>query len=111
MADSADKLNEEKVSWIITSSCQLLRKSFSSVSDHMHELMMATKLGPKAYTILCGSMAEFYIRPLNKCVTDSDFIYSETEELAFCDEVSVLPSDMSGLADTIICHKIEPCER
>ena len=34
--------------------------------------------------------------------------FTETDELAFVEDFPVLPNDVSGLADTIECYKIEP---
>src|SRR5688572_26065284 len=102
-----DELNEELASAIIVSTCQLLPKSYSAVSDQMHNLVMSTEPGPKKYSILCGSFAEFYIRPLIPCIADIDFLICDAHILAFSGEFPVLPTDMSGLADRIVCCKIE----
>jgi len=103
------KSNEEKVSLLITSTCQLVPKSFSVASNHMHDLSTTENSEPKEYVISCGSAVEFYIRPMQTCMADSDFLSCKTDELAFSGDFPVLPSDMSGLADTIQCYKIEPC--
>ena len=111
MTEYAGKSNEEMASWFIASTCQLLPKSVSVVSDHMHDLIMTSRPVPRCIRILCGSAAEFYIRPLNTCISDIDFLISRADELAFSGDFPVLPSDMSGLADTIECYKIESYHR
>ena len=103
--------NEELVSAFIVSTCQLLPKSIPVLSDHMQSIMVfkyTTPAAPAQYSIVCGSSVELYIRPLNPCVGDLDFLLLQTDELAFSDHFPVLPSDISGLADTIQCCKIEP---
>ena len=88
---------EEIASAFIFDSCQLLPKSSN-----------AAIYFPKGYSRDCGSAMEFYIRPLNSCITDVDALLFSTEELAFTEDFPVLPQDMSGLSDTIRCYKIEP---
>ncbi len=101
------KSNEEMASYFITGTCQLLSKSFSPSSDHMHDLVMSQDPLTKQYAIVCGSQAEFYIRPLNTCIADIDFLYCYADQLAFSGDFPVLPSDISGLADTVKCYEIE----
>src|SRR5688572_4915274 len=71
MMEYAGKSDEEIASAFIVGTCQFVPTSFSIASDHMHDLIMTQKPAPKEYSILCGSLAEFYIRPLNACITDS----------------------------------------
>src|SRR6188768_3749987 len=92
MRKYADKSTEELASAFIVSTCQLLPSSVTA---------------PKGYAILCGSHAEFYIRPVNSCIGDVDFLVSIPDSLAFSGDFPVLPSDMGGLADTIKCYMIE----
>src|SRR6218665_871505 len=99
---------EEAASAIIVSTCQLLPKSFNVISEHMNNLIGSKEPTPKQYSILCGSFAEFYIRPLNPCISDIDFLICNTDSLAFIDDLPVLPTDISGLSDRISCNKIEP---
>src|SRR6218665_1402972 len=101
------KSNEEMASDFITGTCQLVPKSLSSPSDHMHDLAMSKDPLRKRYSILCGSLAEFYIRPLNTCIADTDFLYCRNDELAFSGDFPMLRGDISGLADTIDCYEIE----
>src|SRR6218665_3382622 len=100
------KSNEKMASDFITQTCQLISKLYSPSSDHMHNIDL---LEPKEYTIVCGSRAEFYIRPLNTCIGDIDYLLSKADHLAFSGDFPVLPSDISGLADAIHCYEIEPC--
>src|SRR6218665_1028531 len=103
------KSKEEMASDFITGTCQLLSKSCSPSSDHMHDLVMSRDPPSKQYVIVCGSVAEFYIRPLNTCTGDIDALLCRTDHLAFSGDFLVLPSDVSGLADTIDCYEIKPC--
>src|SRR6218665_1536789 len=90
----------------ITVTCQLLSKSCSPSSDHMHDLYTTEDPLSKDYAIVCGSQAEFYIRPLNTCITDTDVLLCATDEMVFSGNFPVLPSDISGLSDTIRCYEI-----
>src|SRR6218665_427957 len=102
--------NEESASTFIVSTCQLLPKSSSTaVSDHSRDLIASTCPENRAYSICCGSSAEFYIRPLHPCIDDIDYLLPRADELAFSGNSPVLPSDASGLADSIMCLKIESC--
>lgn len=76
MAEYADVSMEEFASQIILRECELLPKSYDVVYDRM-------KLQKGGYGIHCGSAAEFYIRPLNPCVTDADLLIYRTKELVF----------------------------
>ena len=98
------KSNEEMASDFITGTCEVVPK-FCSSSDHMHDLSEGPL--PKQHVIVCGSRAEFYIRPLNICIGDIDYLLCKADQLAFSGDFPVLPSDISGLADTIHCFKIK----
>ena len=102
MSRNEDKIDEETASAIIVSTCQLLPKSSSVVSDHMNNLIGSNEPGPKRYSILCGSFAEFYIRPLIPCISDIDFLICDTDTLAFSGDLPVVPTDMSFLSDIIL---------
>src|SRR6218665_1153794 len=95
----------------ITGTCQLIPKTYSSSYDQMHDLVIPEDTLPKQYIILCGSRAEFYIRPLNTCIEDADYLFCSAEILAFSGDFPVLPSDidLSGLAEVIECYEIKPC--
>src|SRR6218665_3558377 len=102
--------NEESASAFIVSTCQSLPKSSSvAASDHLRNIIGSTCPAYKIYEIRCGSSAEFYIRPLNTCIDDIDYLCVKADELAFSGNIRVLPEDLSGLPDTIICSKIESC--
>src|SRR6218665_1013451 len=107
MNEYMDKLNEELASAFIISTCQLTTKSSHVYSDHMHNLAASNKPVPKEYSVICGSYAEFYIRPLIGCIDDIDFLIAKVDELVVSGEFPVLPRDLSGLASTIKCFKIE----
>jgi len=104
----ANELNVETASEIIFSSCQMLPKSFSPVSDRMNNLLLTETL---LYSIMCGSTAEIYIQPLNTCIDDIDILVSSADELAFSGDFPTLPSDVSGLPDIVKCYKIESYQR
>ena len=109
---SCDIADEEWASAFIVSTCQLLPKSsFKVVSDHIRDLIETPCPANKAYRILCGSSAEFYIRPLYTCIDDSDYLQPNADELAFSGNIPVLPNDVGGLADSIQCFKLEPYKR
>src|SRR5688572_4239704 len=114
MTEYAVKSNEEELlaSAFIVNTCQVLPRSFPLPYDHMHNLLGSrdspTPTPYSGYSIPCGSAAEFYIRPLNSCIDDTDYLIARANELVFSGDFPVLPSDMSGLADTIQCYKIEP---
>src|SRR6218665_712283 len=110
MNEYMDKLNEKLASAFIISTCQLTTKSSHVYSDHMHNLAASNKPVPKEYSVICGSFAEFYIRPLIACIDDIDFLIANVGELVFSEEFPVLPRDLSGLASTISCFKIEQYE-
>ena len=107
----ADNSNEEMASLFIISTCQLLQRPVFCVADHMHSLLMSSKLVPTTYMITCGSAADFYIRPLNTCIGDADYLRSEVDQLAFIETFPVLPTDLSGLVDTITCYQIQSYEK
>src|SRR6218665_1989020 len=106
-----EEIDEDMASEIIVSTCQLLPKTFSVVSDHMRNLIMSTDPAPRLYSISCGSFAEFYIRPLNPCITDTDFLICDIDSMVLTGDFPVLPTDKSGLADTIQFYQIESCQR
>ena len=109
MAECAYKWSDEEASDYIVSTCQLLPKSFSDVSDHMHRPCTheSNEMAPKAYLITCGRTAEFYICPMKTCIDDMDVLFYSADELAFSGDFPVLPSDVSGLPDMVKCYKVE----
>src|SRR6218665_969562 len=77
----------------------------------MHNVIPADSPESMDYVILCGSNAEFYIRPLITCTGDLDYLIALAYELVIDENLSVYPGDRSGLAETVICYKIEPYDR
>src|SRR6218665_1672990 len=77
----------------------------------MHNLRTSIRSDPTEYQIMCGSLAEFHIRPLITCIDDEDFLFPGAHELVFSGHFPVLPRDLSGLPERIICYKIEPYDR
>jgi len=104
-------VNVELTSAFIVNACQLLPKSSSTVTDHMQNMVKSACPSQGVYGISSGSSAEFYIRPLNTCIGDHDDIFARSHEIAFIDDVPVLPRDISGLDATLICCKIESDKR
>src|SRR6218665_2794739 len=107
----ADNSNEEMASLFIISTCQLLQRPVFCVADHMHSLLMSSKLVPTTYTITCGSAADFYIRTLDSCIGDADYLRTDVDQLAFIETFPVLPTDLSCLVDTITCYQIQSYEK
>src|SRR6218665_211046 len=103
-----DESNEELASAFITSTCQLIPRSSLDYFDHMRNLTASEDCVPVEYSILCGSLAEFYIRPLNTCIDDADYLFTNSDKLVFGGEFPLLPSDLSGLTEAIECFMIEP---
>src|SRR6218665_2188177 len=99
---------EDLASAFIVSTCELIPRSSPVLVEHMHNLLPSPDREPKQYSILCGSNAEFYIRPLMTCIDDADNLIAKTDELAFGGDFPVLPSNLSGLADKINCFMTEP---
>src|SRR6218665_1515396 len=110
MTEYADRRNKELASAFITSTCQLIPKPSLAYADHMHNLLASKLPVPTSYTIICGSLAEFYIRPLITCIDDEDFLVAKAGELVFSGEFPVLPRDFSGLVEKIEGYKIESYE-
>src|SRR6218665_3929570 len=112
MTEYAGESIEEMASAFITSTCQRFQKAFSIVTDHMHDIIRYSGEDvPRWYSIRCGSTEEFYIFPLNSCVGDVDELKCGASQLAFRDELPTLPTDLSGLLDTIKCYQIVSCRR
>src|SRR6218665_1192031 len=110
MTEYADRRNKELASAFITSTCQLIPKPSLAYADHMHNLLASKLPVPTSYTIICGSLAEFYIRPLITCIDDEDFLVAKAGELVFSGEFPELPRDFSGLVEKIEGYKIESYE-
>src|SRR6218665_1920300 len=107
----ADRSNEELTSAFIVGTCQLFPRSSFVYSDHMHNMPPAESPGSKEYLILCGSDAEFYIRPINTCIGDFDILVANIDELVFDRDFPVFPGDMSGFPDKVTCFEIEQYDR
>src|SRR6218665_231647 len=105
-------MNEEMASRFITGTYELIPKSFPCVSDSMHGLYGSDEQTlPNYYSILCGSSAEFYIQPFYTCINDIDVLSCRLDGLSISGDLSLLPSDLSDLSDTIELHKIEPYDK
>src|SRR6218665_1150420 len=111
MTEYADRSNEELASAFIVCTCQLTPKLSNVYSDHMQNLLASDNPVPTEYSVVCGSNVEFYIRPLITCIDDLDFLIANTDQLVFSGDCPALPSDFSGLSDSIKCYKIEAYDR
>ena len=60
------------------------------------------------HNFICGSSAEFYIRPITTCIDDVDAMTFFTNCLVFRDDIPTLPDDFCGLFDTICCFQMTP---
>src|SRR6218665_1937236 len=103
MTGYAGKSPEEMASAFIISTCQLIPKSVSIVSDHMHDRRRFSEDVPTSFFIYCGSAAEFFIYPLNSCVGDVDVLSCDADMLAVSVDLPVVLTDLSCLFDTIEC--------
>ena len=108
MIENADKWLEEMSSEFIVRTCQLLPESCAFTSNRMHIPMPPPCCLPIWFITYCGSSHEFYIRPVNPCIDDIDILAYRVEELAVVEGSPVLTNDVSRLADTVECYKIEP---
>src|SRR6218665_3315385 len=98
MTEYVDKSNEEMASEFIIGTCQLLPRFVYIVSNYipMHNFTVSDGQAPTENAAVCGSFAEFYIRPLIECVDDVDLLIARTSpEFVFSGEFPVLPSDLS----------------
>ena len=95
------------MSAFIASTCQLIPKSSLVLSDAVHNLVASKDPSRRHYSVMSGSYAEFYIRPVITCIGDVDYIIHLAHQLVD-EDIPVLPSDIRGLPDTIECYKIEP---
>src|SRR6218665_2654962 len=99
----------EDVSTTIISTCQMDRKMQRDVFDSMQFDILSPRVSQKCMHLFhCGSSAEFYIRPLNSCIDDVDAMKFTGNDLAFIEDIPVLPDDYRGLVDTIFCLQIMP---
>src|SRR6218665_1853021 len=97
---------EYSVSAFIVSTCRILQKSNTNVSESIR-LINYKELN--AYFILSGSYAEFFVQPLHPCFGDVDCLTMKTDSLAFTDKSPALPYALRHIADPIKCMLIEPC--
>src|SRR6218665_3459762 len=59
---------------------------------------------------VCGSQAEFYIRPVYPCIDDIDMLVASNSYLGF-DSRYEIPEGFGDLCDRIICCKLESYEQ
>src|SRR6218665_3920106 len=89
---AAESMEEIRIaSDIIVRSCELLPNSYDVVHDRMR---LSRKEDKNGYGICCGSAMEFYIRPLNPCVSDHDVLIYSSGDLVFTTDFPVLPLDV-----------------
>src|SRR6218665_1364952 len=108
MTQHADYWLENISSDFIVGTCQILPESCYGVPERISIHVADTQRLPVAYSLHCGSSAEFYIRPLHSCIDDTDALDCKVDHLAFAEDVPELPNDVSHLGDKIYCYKIVP---
>ena len=101
---------EELASAFITGTCQFLPKSYDDNVANRRPMIqiIAFTEEPTQYAMFCGSGAEFYIRPVNSIIDDSDMLMWLASDMAFIEDLPVLPNDVSQLNHKITCYKMEP---
>src|SRR6218665_1655447 len=94
MTEYAGEKDEEGVSAFIVGTCQFMpRTSQSSLaySDHMLNLMPSINRPLVDYSVVCGSLAESYIRPIISCIEDMDFLVAQTVSLSSVESFQCCP--------------------
>src|SRR6218665_3528749 len=99
---------EETSSDFIVRACQFLPESCAYAPDRIRIPNDSSSHLQTRYNAFCGSSEEFYIRPVNQCIDDVDALLYNVDELAFVEDFPVLPNDVSHVADSTKCFKIEP---
>src|SRR6218665_1293440 len=102
------KSNDEMASDFITGTCDVFANWYSPSPGSMLDSVLSDDCLQKLYLAVCGSRAEFYIRPINTCIEDVDTLLFIDSDLAFEGAFPVLPSDISFMGDTIHCFEIKP---
>ena len=100
-----DEAMEDIVSEFIIGTFLTFPKVNTNVFDSMHSAY-DTKSG--SYFVMCGSCAEFFIQPPQKCFGDIDFFAIDGTSLAFVDANPELPYDLRFIAEDIYCLLMEP---
>ena len=95
------------VSAFIVGTSPVHPKLYSDVFHSMQFHTMSTAKVPQQH-FLCGSSIEFYVQPINSCIDDMDTLICNADELAFTEDIPVLPDDVSGFLDTMNCSQILP---
>src|SRR5688572_18615204 len=95
------------VSAFIVGTISIYPKLYSNVFHSMQFHIMSPNQEPY-YHFVCGSSMEFYVEPIHLCIEDTDILMCNAGEMAFTEDVPVLPDDVSGFVDTINCSRILP---
>jgi len=93
------------VSEFIVRTCRLIPKSNNNVFDSLHLQVIVPS---EHHEVVCGSSAEFLIRPIRSCIGDVDVFEIKTHALAFTDKKPELPYEVRHNADIIDCFLMEP---
>ena len=97
----------EGVSAFIVGTSLVHPKLYSDVFYSMQFHIMSGDQQPNHH-FRCGSSVEFYVEPINSCIDDIDTLICNVHEMAFTEDIPVLPDDVSGFLDTINCSQIMP---
>src|SRR5688572_30556157 len=80
---------------------------YSDVFHSMQFHNMSEDKVPHRY-FQCGSSLEFYVELMNSCIDDIDTMISKADEMAFTEDIPVLPDDVSVCVDMTNCLQITP---
>ena len=98
----------EDVSAFIVGTCQIHPKTPVDVFVRTQFSALPANGNNYKHKFRCGSFMEFYIKPINSCIGDMDFMVFDANVLAYTEAVPVLPVDYRGLLDTVACCQIVP---
>src|SRR6218665_1892739 len=98
---------DDSVSALIVGTCRIFPKFDTNVFESMH-LLNFKELETCRYIIVCGSCAEFFIQPLQRCFDDIDYLVVASDCLVFTNEKPILPYAVRHIAEPIECLLMEP---
>ena len=92
--------NMEGVSDFIVGTCKLHPKSCNDFFESKQFPLWSSPNVIQHY-FQCGSSVEIYIKPIISCIDDVDFMISNPDQLAFTEDIPVLPDEIRGYLDNI----------
>lgn len=101
---------ENTVSQFLVSTCGMHTKFTINKDLHLIPLQKTHTLGLINTQTVCGSQAEFYIRPVYPCIDDIDILAATNYYLAF-DSSYEIPEGFGDLCNAIMCPKLESYEQ